>query len=140
MASMSEFEGFSDREIRTIQRKGSEKTPTSVPPRKADLSSPRRNPSPKIARGRSVSHTTPPSQGGAELPQTAYFVQQTQQAPIIPKPDQPETKLPLEKDPNTDSDHQETVHQPSSTDPPTEASTVRNDDIVTDLCLDSRCV
>ena len=83
---MSEFRGFSDREIKTLQeqkqQKKQERRPESL--KNADFPRPRPPPS-EIARGKKIENgvTSPP--GNTALPTTAYFVKQAQTQSLTAK-------------------------------------------------------
>ena len=86
MSDMSEFQGFSDREITTIQCQGRGRgRARPVGPQRPDdfPAGPRRAPPKKSTRGTAVlrqnssGHPTPHPSGATGLPKEAYFVQQS---------------------------------------------------------------
>ena len=76
---MSEFQGFSDREIKSVQQKErGREPPTSAPPatqKHAYFSGPQRISNTRGRKQNSSSHPAPPPTGATGLPKSAYFVQ-----------------------------------------------------------------
>ena len=146
---MSEFRGFSDREIKTLQRqkqqqkqqKQQEIRPGQAAFRPADFSRPRA----KITRGeKSYDHRgTPPD--GTVLPTTAYFVKEAQKPPLAAKSDQtrPNETNTGEKEQEKDQrgNNKDHHHPPSSVSTATQESiTECKESNLPDLQMDNQYV
>ena len=147
---MSEFTGFSDREIKSVQRdrveRGGGEGGPIAPRKSADFSRPRKNTSHR-GRGGYFNHRTLPPPDATGLPQTAYIVQQSQQAPTTIKTDQTkphETKneqIIHEKDVSLERRESENdMSVLSDCNAATETSTEGDTNRVPDLCLDTQYV
>ena len=140
---MSEFRGFSDREIKTLQRQKQQQTkqqeikPGQVAFRPADFSRPRA----KITRGeKSYDHRgTPPD--GTALPTTAYFVKEAQKPPLAAKSDQikqNETNTGEEEPEKDQRGNNKDHHPPSSVSTATQESITESN--LPDLQMDNQYV
>ncbi|CAI8057141.1 hypothetical protein GBAR_LOCUS31126 [Geodia barretti] len=140
MAGMSEFRGFSDREIKTLQRQKQQQTkqqeikPGQVAFRPADFSRPRA----KITRGeKSYDHRgTPPD--GTALPTTAYFVKEAQKPPLAAKSDQTRPNETNTGEEEPEKDHRGDHHPPSSVSTATQESITESN--LPDLQMDNQYV
>ena len=137
MSDMSEFQGFSDREITTIQCQGRGRgrgRARPVGPQRPDdfPAGPRRAPPKKSTRGTAVlrqnssGHPTPHPSGATGLPNEAYFVQQS---PTEVEQSLPTTKSKEDTDGNVEGKDNKAVNSDScgNSDRQSEEITEQND-------------